>query len=273
MTDTQSTTTVKGQQLYRLFDADGTLLYIGISYSAIARYAQHKADKPWIGNVCRIDIETHDVSRAEIEEMERAAIIAEKPAHNKKHNGPERGPVRMTAPSKPEYRWLAIGDVVALGLKNGECPIGRVMADSFTDERLPFGHVLLGLVNFFTGEIGGTTRLVNMADVVLGKAAGLMSVADKMELGYRSGDVIYDTDPLGDFQTDWKRRHKGSPDDANDDLPAGEPTIVVGSHCHHALLGRGRVFDRQGQRKFHVSFDDGDIWIDRYNANVVKWAP
>jgi predicted GIY-YIG superfamily endonuclease len=87
MTAYQSTRTVKSEQLYRLFDADGTLLYIGISYSAIARFAQHKADKPWIGDVCRIEIETHDVSRAEILEIERQAIISERPLHNVVHSG------------------------------------------------------------------------------------------------------------------------------------------------------------------------------------------
>jgi len=95
MTDTQSTHAVKDQQLYRLYDADGTLLYIGISYSAITRYAQHKATQPWIGDVCRIQIETHDVSRAELEQLERAAIIAEKPKHNKTHNN---GSARCPAP-------------------------------------------------------------------------------------------------------------------------------------------------------------------------------
>ena len=95
MTDTQSTPAVKMQQLYRLFDADGTLLYIGISYSAISRYAQHRASQPWIGDVCRIEIETHDVSRAELEQIERAAIIAEKPKHNKTHNC---GSARHSAP-------------------------------------------------------------------------------------------------------------------------------------------------------------------------------
>lgn len=84
--DTQTVPGVKMQQLYRLYDADGTLLYIGISYSAISRYAQHKATQPWIGDVCRIDIETHDVSRAEILEIERRAIISEKPLHNRAHN-------------------------------------------------------------------------------------------------------------------------------------------------------------------------------------------
>lgn len=73
---------MRPQQLYRLFDADGGLLYIGISYSAIARYTQHRVDKPWIGDVCRIEIETHDVTRTEIADMEMEAIAAENPRHN-----------------------------------------------------------------------------------------------------------------------------------------------------------------------------------------------
>lgn len=82
MIDVQSTYAVKTQQLYRLYDADGRLLYIGISYSAIARFAQHKDRQPWIGDVCRIEIETHDISRTEIEQMEADAIRSENPLHN-----------------------------------------------------------------------------------------------------------------------------------------------------------------------------------------------
>lgn len=82
---------MRPQQLYRLFDADGELLYIGISYSAIARYAQHKATKPWIGDVCTVTIETHDVSRAEIEAIERQAIIDERPKHNVVHSSTRPG--------------------------------------------------------------------------------------------------------------------------------------------------------------------------------------
>jgi hypothetical protein len=85
---------IGGQQLYRLFDADGDLLYVGISYSAIARYAQHKAEKPWIGDVCTITIETHDVSRSEIEFVEAEVIRSEKPRYNVVH---ARGAVQPKA--------------------------------------------------------------------------------------------------------------------------------------------------------------------------------
>jgi hypothetical protein len=75
------------EQMYRLFNADGELLYVGISYSAIARFAQHRADKSWIDEVARIDIKQHDCSRAEVFELERQAIEQEKPKYNRTHVG------------------------------------------------------------------------------------------------------------------------------------------------------------------------------------------
>jgi predicted GIY-YIG superfamily endonuclease len=94
--------------LYRLFDADGELLYIGISYSAIARFAQHKATQPWAGDVCRIEIETHDVSRREIEDIESAAIRDEKPKHNiAKRLGGSRWSNKREPHSEFDHSWPA----------------------------------------------------------------------------------------------------------------------------------------------------------------------
>jgi len=79
---------MRGMDLYRLYDAEGALLYIGISYSAIARYAQHKETQPWIGLVARIEVEPlGDVDRREAQRLERQAIHAQKPKHNVVHNG------------------------------------------------------------------------------------------------------------------------------------------------------------------------------------------
>lgn len=74
------------QQLYRMFDKQDQLLYVGISKSALARFAQHAAEKSWIAEVVRMQIETVYCSREEILEQERDAIIAEKPLHNKTHS-------------------------------------------------------------------------------------------------------------------------------------------------------------------------------------------
>lgn len=95
MTDTQSTPAVKTQHLYRMYDADGALLYIGISKSAIARLTQHLDTQPWANEIVDTKIAHHAVTRRQLEQIERDAIIAEKPKYNVIHNG------RPAAPAKP----------------------------------------------------------------------------------------------------------------------------------------------------------------------------
>lgn len=72
-------------ELYRHFDSEGTLLYIGISLSALARTAAHKSSG-WWGDVTRIEIERYP-TRACALKAEEAAIRDEMPLHNKQHNG------------------------------------------------------------------------------------------------------------------------------------------------------------------------------------------
>ncbi|MFL1904788.1 GIY-YIG nuclease family protein [Streptomyces tauricus] len=42
--------------VYRLYDADGTLLYVGISYDVKIRFADHKANKDWWPSVATEDV-------------------------------------------------------------------------------------------------------------------------------------------------------------------------------------------------------------------------
>ena len=41
-------------------------VHIGVSVNALARFAQHKLDKPWIDDVAKVTIESHKCSRSEI---------------------------------------------------------------------------------------------------------------------------------------------------------------------------------------------------------------
>lgn len=67
--------------LYRHFNADGTLLYIGISINPLMRTRLHSVNSDW-----RLDIATITVQwfsdKATALEAERAAIAKEKPLHN-----------------------------------------------------------------------------------------------------------------------------------------------------------------------------------------------
>lgn len=69
--------------LYRFFDANGDLLYVGISLSALQRASEHRSDKGWWRDVTRMEVEHHDVDRADLEFMEKEAIRNERPRHNK----------------------------------------------------------------------------------------------------------------------------------------------------------------------------------------------
>jgi predicted GIY-YIG superfamily endonuclease len=71
--------------LYRLRDAEGLLLYIGISARPYQRWIEHAADKAWWAEVSDLSIEWFE-SRAEAMAMEAHAIKTEKPRHNLQHN-------------------------------------------------------------------------------------------------------------------------------------------------------------------------------------------
>ncbi|MEV8523176.1 GIY-YIG nuclease family protein [Streptomyces sp. NPDC052000] len=76
--------------LYRLRNADGELLYVGISEKPPKRWGQHAADKEWWPEVAGLSLEWFD-SRTEALAMEARAIQAEKPRHNVLHNQPSGG--------------------------------------------------------------------------------------------------------------------------------------------------------------------------------------
>jgi hypothetical protein len=67
--------------LYRMFDRDDTLLYVGISKSVLTRLGQHMTDKEWLPSQGYIRWLTYP-SRETAEAAEKKAIIREKPQWN-----------------------------------------------------------------------------------------------------------------------------------------------------------------------------------------------
>lgn len=72
--------------LYRCFNAAGELLYIGITNDPNNRFNLHASSTPWWTDVTDIRLDKSFASRWELEEAERAAILAEIPLHNTDHN-------------------------------------------------------------------------------------------------------------------------------------------------------------------------------------------
>lgn len=75
--------------VYRHYDATGALLYVGQSKNPAQRleWCRDSTRLRWPGQVARtICVWFH--SRAEAMDAERAAIKAERPQHNRRHNDP-----------------------------------------------------------------------------------------------------------------------------------------------------------------------------------------
>lgn len=67
--------------LYRVFDADGSLLYVGISADPDARIESHRRSKPWWPEVASATLEEYPSGDA-VAAAEALAIATEQPRYN-----------------------------------------------------------------------------------------------------------------------------------------------------------------------------------------------
>lgn len=135
--------------VYRLFDSQGILLYVGITSRSLSRIDEHIASKEWAGLVSTVRIERfNDRNVASL--AERAAILTEHPIHNLALN-PERvqtdpQPTGATVKRPVVLRSLPVRDFytiseIARYLQTTRHPVrswirtGRLQAVSVTGKR------------------------------------------------------------------------------------------------------------------------------------------
>jgi hypothetical protein len=102
--------------LYRCYDREGTLLYIGVAKHFGLRWSRHKAKAPWWDQVHRQTVEWCD-SRPEALAAEAAAIFTEQPKYNVVHiKGTKRRarkqaaqPVVVSEPAVPKPPVVTLG--------------------------------------------------------------------------------------------------------------------------------------------------------------------
>ena len=68
-------------KVYRHFDKDGALLYVGVSLNAVVRLSQHKRVSHWFDEIHNITIESFE-TRKQALDAETKAIQEEKPKYN-----------------------------------------------------------------------------------------------------------------------------------------------------------------------------------------------
>ena len=85
--------------VYRFYDINHRLLYIGLTVVGAGRWAQHSAEQPWWPDVALVGVE-HHADAVAAAEAERLAIGRERPRHNVIHNGPH-SVRRIPRPRRP----------------------------------------------------------------------------------------------------------------------------------------------------------------------------
>ena len=80
--------------LYRHFDKDGQLLYIGVSANTMARLSQHQQTAQWLIKAVKMTTEWFSDRQIALE-AEKIAIEKEKPIHNIKHNAAVHPPAAL----------------------------------------------------------------------------------------------------------------------------------------------------------------------------------
>jgi hypothetical protein len=91
--------------VYRLFNADGELLYVGMTCDVEQRFTYHRAVKPWWPDVANQTFEQFP-DRESAEQAEVAAIRSEVPRHNITHstvNRPVHTPRVIPGGDKPWF--------------------------------------------------------------------------------------------------------------------------------------------------------------------------
>lgn len=83
--------------VYRIFDGDDVLLYVGMSVSPETRFADHRTCKSWMQQASRYEISWFS-SRETAEAEEQRAIAQERPLHNTVHVPRAARPVVLSVP-------------------------------------------------------------------------------------------------------------------------------------------------------------------------------
>lgn len=92
--------------LYRLFDAEERLLYVGVAFDPAERWKEHAKSKPWWCDVARKAVEWRE-SRTDALVAEADAIRTERPLYNVKDSNVSRsaGPRPHAAPRVKPRGW------------------------------------------------------------------------------------------------------------------------------------------------------------------------
>lgn len=159
--------------LYRIFDSDRRLLYIGIADNVLSRLGQHRSSKEWWSEVSSVQFEEHP-DRATAERAERDAIQRERPLHNIVHNRSART-LERAAHGRPQRHAfesldsLLVGHYVLTPHPSGDRR--RAQYQGYILGRVDETTYLVQWFSWFTGE-PTDINLVDIEDMALDENGG-----------------------------------------------------------------------------------------------------
>jgi DNA-binding transcriptional regulator YhcF (GntR family)/predicted GIY-YIG superfamily endonuclease len=151
--------------LYRLYDADGELLYVGITNKPRHRFGQHRRTKPWWPRVANKEVVWFD-SPTDATQAERAAIAAEKPSQNVSNNTLK---IAQAAPPKQRTSYKAIADDLRRAILDGHFAPGA---------RLPGQHQLMLDYGVAESTVRQALSVLKTEQLVVGKQGAGVFVRD-----------------------------------------------------------------------------------------------
>lgn len=112
--------------LYKLFDGNGVLLYVGIGFVPERRWASHARTKPWWRSVASKHVEWHP-NRGLARAAEREAIQTLKPLHNISEMPSGSPPTKEAmaarrAAEASKARWRVVEERVVARWNRGRTP-------------------------------------------------------------------------------------------------------------------------------------------------------
>lgn len=129
--------------VYRFYDANDTLLYVGQSNNPLERYVEHRDSKPWWPDVAQHSIEWFS-ARSLAEDAETAAIKDEWPLHNIAHqprgNGPYNVPSHVAGALVASLR-VAVECVFPGATAEQHATVEEYFRKSFDPEVIPSGEI------------------------------------------------------------------------------------------------------------------------------------
>ncbi|MEE1812618.1 GIY-YIG nuclease family protein [Streptomyces sp. BE133] len=108
--------------VYRFFDSNEELLYLGITHNIDERWGTHERIQPWWLDVARREFTWYE-TRAEAEQIEASATVSEKPRYDRSGQRTTGGEVDRRLNVETERAMQA----VAADIDNGTYPLWRVL--------------------------------------------------------------------------------------------------------------------------------------------------